>query len=86
MEVKINAEPVDPKEDAKYGDYDEWEIDSAVNTLIEAEQIKADKDKMKYVYPILQEKLNKTKTAIDSLAKLKDVIKEKANATDQTKG
>jgi hypothetical protein len=78
MEVRINAQPIEgPEKEKKYGKFDEWEIKCAVDDLIKAEEIKNDKEKMKYVYPLLQEKLGKTKAAIDSLEKLKSVAKEK---------
>jgi hypothetical protein len=62
MEVKVMAEPVDSKEpeDKEYGPYEKWEIESAVRCLIEAEEIKADPDKMKYV-KMCMEKQNKAR-------------------------
>jgi hypothetical protein len=78
MEVKINATPVDAKEEKKYGKYDEWEINCAVRTIIEAEEIKADAEKMKYVMPLLKEKAEGMKKAISSLQDLRDLAKSKA--------
>ena len=83
MEVKIQAIPIDKVEEKKYGKFDEWAIDSAVRTLLEAEEIKQDKEKMKYVHPLLQEKMDKTKKAIDSLEKLRSVAKEKRDGTGE---
>lgn len=82
MEVTINATPVENEKEKKYGKFDEWEIKCAVEDLLKAEEIKADKEKMKYVYPLMQEKLDKTKKAIGSLEKLNEVIKAKREAPD----
>lgn len=41
------------KEKKEFGKFCRWEIESAVRTIIEAEQIKLDKEKMKYVLPML---------------------------------
>lgn len=49
------------KESKKYGKYEEWEINNAVHTLIEAERIKLDKDKMKYVQPELEKEVKALK-------------------------
>lgn len=79
MEVKISgATAVDKDAEKKFGKFDEWEINCAVRTLIEAEEIKADSEKMKYIRPLLEEKLQKTQKAITSLADLKEVAKAKA--------
>jgi hypothetical protein len=55
------------KEDEKKGKPDQWEIDSWIRTLTEAEEIKSDPKKMKYVQPALNKKVK----AIMSLADLK---------------
>lgn len=78
MEVKINATPVDAKEEKKYGKYDEWEINSAVRTIMEAEEIKNDPEKMKYVKPLLQEKAQSMQKAINSIQDLRDIAKSKS--------
>lgn len=67
MEVKINATPVDSEKSKKYGKFDEWEINSAVRTIMEAEEIKADAEKMKYVGPLLKDKCKQMKKAISSI-------------------
>lgn len=82
MEVTINATPAEDKTEKKYGKYDEWEIKCDVDCLLKAEEIKADKEKMKYVGPMLMEKMDKTKKAINSLDKLKELIKAKNEAPD----
>lgn len=68
MEVKIHAEPVNAKEEKKeYGKFDKWEIESAARTLVEAEEIKADKEKMKYVKMCMTKKHAAEKKAIESI-------------------
>jgi len=68
MEVVIQAQPVDKKEEKKeYGKYDKWEIESAARTLVEAEEIKADKEKMKYVAMCMKKKHAAEKKAIESI-------------------
>lgn len=65
------------KEKSKYGKYDEWEIKDAADTLIRAEDIKSDKEKMKQVRKCLDEKFKDTKKAITSIQGLKDAYNEK---------
>ena len=79
MEVKINATPIESdKDEKKYGKYDEWEINCAVRTIIEAEEIKADAEKMKYVGPMLEEKAAGLKKAITSIQDIRDLAKSKS--------
>lgn len=65
----------------EYGKYDRWEIEGAVRTIIEAEQIKLDAEKMKYVLP----ELEKQKSAIDRASSVVEILygtqntKEKSN-------
>lgn len=78
MEVKVMGEPVKGEEkEKKYGKYDEWEIESAARTLVEAEEIKADAEKMKYVKMCMEKKYGAAKKVIASLDDLKKVAKEK---------
>jgi len=57
---------------------DKWEIDSWKKTIIEAEEIKADPEKMKHVMPLLQ----KTVKAIKNIEDLRSVAKEKMSQDD----
>lgn len=76
MEVKIHAEPVESKEEKKeYGKFDKWEIESAARTLVEAEEIKADKEKMKYVKMCMGKKHMAEKKVIESLDDLRALAK-----------
>lgn len=76
MEVKIHAEPVESKEEKKeYGKFDKWEIESAARTLVEAEEIKADKEKMKYVKMYMGKKRMAEKKVIESIEDLRKVAK-----------
>lgn len=49
---------------------DEWEIDSAMDTLVRAEEIKKDKKLMKAIYP-------KMKKKISSIEELKELYNDK---------
>lgn len=69
------------KEKSKYGKYDEWEIRDAADTLIRAEQIKGDAEKMKQVKKCLDEKEKDTEKAITSIQGIKDKYKEKYGDT-----
>lgn len=64
------------KEKKKYGKFDEWEISSAVDALIRAEEIKCDKEKMKYVGPLLEKRFKETKRTITSIQGLREKYKE----------
>lgn len=63
------AETIEIKKE-KYGKYDSWEIESAVDTIVKAEEIKLDKDKMKYVLPILE----KRKRALDNTISVAEIL------------
>lgn len=82
MEIKVIKESEEGKE-KKYGKFDDWEIDCAVDALIRAEEIKNDSEKMKYVEPLLKEKLEKTKKAISSLTGLKAAAKERIKEIEE---
>ena len=55
--MKIEIENVTKESEKEYGKYDKWEIDTCVDTLIKAEEIKADPEKMVYVKPLLEKKM-----------------------------
>jgi hypothetical protein len=79
----MNSQPVTVKEQKKkYGKYEDYEIESAVRTIIEAEEIKADKEKMKYVLPLLEKKAKGMKKAITSLDDLRSARQELAENDD----
>jgi len=69
-------EMVEKKKDGKYGKYDDYEIENAARTITEAEEIKADKEMMKYVETCLNEKSSATKKAIKSIADMRDRYNE----------
>jgi hypothetical protein len=76
MEVVVQAQPVEKKEEKKeYGKYDKWEIESAARTLVEAEEIKADKEKMKHVKMCMEKQYGASKRAIESIADLRALSK-----------
>lgn len=58
------------KEKKEYGKFDRWEIENAVDIIIKAEQIKLDKEKMKYVLPLLE----KQKKALDNASSAAEVL------------
>lgn len=67
---KMSDETKVEKEKKEFGKFDRWEIESAVRTIIEAEQIKLDKEKMKYVLPMLEEQ----KKALDKASSAAEVL------------
>ena len=75
MSEEITTEEKEKKE---YGKFDRWEIESAVETIIKAEQIKLDKEKMKYVLPLLE----KQKKALDNVASAAEVLYGKQDKED----
>jgi len=77
MEVKVQAEPVKEKKEKKeYGEYDKYDIESAARTLREAEEIKADKKKMKYVSKCLEKDLTAAQKAVGSIQGMRDKYAE----------
>jgi len=80
MEVKIDATPV--KEGEKKDTPDKWEIESWCRTLVEAEEIKADKDKMALVKPMMAKKA-KAFSKISSLDDLREVANKKIKKEEE---
>jgi hypothetical protein len=62
------------EEESKYGKYSEGEIECAVNTLVEAEEIKKDSEMMKYVAECMQEKADAFKGVISSLDEIDKIM------------
>ena len=71
MSETISAE----KKTKVYGKWDKWDIESAARTLEEAEEIKADKEKMKYVEKCLKKKIESTKKAYKSISDMREEYK-----------
>jgi len=71
MEVEIEMGG-DKKKKKEYGKYHKYEVERWVDVLMEAEEIKKDAEKMKYV----QMCADKKKKAISSIADLKAKAKE----------
>lgn len=69
IEVKVMGEPAEKEE--KKG-YDEWELECKARTLMEAEEIKADKELMTALQPYLEKKAK----AITSIAQLREKAKK----------
>jgi hypothetical protein len=66
------------KKEKEYGEYDKWEIESAARTILEAEAIKADKEKMKYVAECLKKQFEAMNKTVGSLSELKAIAKKKS--------
>jgi len=60
----------------KYGKYDDYEVEGWARTLMEAEEIKADKEKMKYVQMCIEKK-KKAINSIDDLRSKREELMEK---------
>ncbi|MBE7713710.1 MAG: hypothetical protein E7Z87_08195 [Cyanobacteria bacterium SIG26] len=58
------------KEKKEFGKFDRWEVMNAVDTIIRAEQIKLDKEMMKYVLP----ELEKQKQALDRASSAAEIL------------
>lgn len=81
MKVEIEASIPSEEKEKKYGKYEEWEIKCAVEDIIRSEAVKKDAEKMKYVLPLLKEKMEGVSKAITSLEQLKAVAKEKIKSS-----
>lgn len=60
------------KEKSEYGNCSEYDVKCAVDTLIKAEEIKADSELMSYVKPLLEAKLKGAQSAISSIKDIKE--------------
>ena len=81
MEMKVCGEEVE-KEDSKYGKFKEYEIKDAARTIIEAEEIKKDKEKMKYVKICLENKSEAASNAIKTIADIRKAADDMPNDDD----
>jgi hypothetical protein len=78
MKVEVEVEGgAEIKKDKEYGKYDKWEIESAMRTLIEAETIKKDSEKMKYVAECMREQADQMSEVVNSISDLKKLAKKK---------
>jgi ribosomal protein L14E/L6E/L27E len=85
LEVELSEKKDGKKEEKKeYGKYDKWEIESAARTLVEAEEIKADAEKMKYVKLCMEKKHTTEKKVISSLEELRAAAK--GSEEDESEG
>lgn len=75
MEIKIEVEKVEEKKD----EYPEYEVCAAVDTLLKAEEIKQNPELM----ALVKEKMDKKKSAINSLSKLKTIAAKKIKEMDE---
>jgi len=60
----------------KYGKYEDYEIEGAARTIQEAEEIKADEEKMKYVSMCLKEKCEAAEKAVKSVEDIRKAYSE----------
>lgn len=73
MKVEVHGTPVEEKEKkGEYGEFDKWDIEQAARTLREAEEIKADKKKMKYVSKCLKKDLKAAEKAVSGIQGMRD--------------
>lgn len=84
MQVKIHAEPIEggKEEKKEYGKFDKWEIESAARTLVEAEEIKANPEKMKYVKMCMDKQFGATKKVIESIDDIRAIAKGEPEDSD----
>ena len=68
----------------KYGKFEDYEIESAARTIQEAEEIKADPEKMKYVSTCLKEKADAAKKAVKSIQDIRDAYNEMDSDSDRS--
>ena len=78
MEMVVRGESVEEekKEKKKYGKFEEYEIKDCARTIVKAEEIKADKEKMKYVKMCLEEKAKAATKAVKSIQDIRDAAKD----------
>jgi hypothetical protein len=82
VEIEVESEGLKSKP-KKYGKYDEYEIENAMRTLMDAEKIKADKEKMKYVKQCMAEQKGHIESTIGSMDDLK-AAREKAYEDEES--
>lgn len=84
MDMMEKEMPGEEKEEkSEYGKYQEYEIKSAVRCLQEAEEIKADPEKMKYVKMCMKEDLAGLKKSLKSISSLDDVRQARQELPDK---
>lgn len=69
----------------KYGEWDKWQVEDWARSIQTAEEVKADPEKMKYVLPLLKEKvkgLESLKQSISSIDDIRAIAKSKAPMDD----
>jgi hypothetical protein len=64
------------KQPKKYGKFEYFEIESAADAIIRAEEIKADPEKMKYVKECLKKRGEATEKAVSSIDEIRQARQE----------
>jgi len=73
--MELEEKEMESEKEDSGGEYDKWELQSCVDTLIRAEEIKADKAKMAAIKPLMEKKLASLKKAFGGVGSLEDVKK-----------
>ena len=68
MEEKKNQAPK-----GKYGKFEDYEVESAMRTMMEAEAIKKKPDMMKAVHKCMMDKMKEMKTVMPKITSMKDM-------------
>lgn len=76
--MEMDEAVTEKKQKKEYGKYDKWEVEGWVDTLMQAEEIKKDAEKMKYVSMCAKKK----KKAIESIDDLRSRAQEVAEDED----
>lgn len=66
--------------------YEKWEVEGWVRSICEAEEVKADPEKMKYVLPLINEKvksMDAVKKSISSIDDIRKIAKDKMSDSEE---
>jgi len=74
--IEIEIEGKGKKESKEYGKYDKYEVESWVDTITKAEELKMDDEKMKYIKMCMDKKMKATESAYSSIDDLRKKVKE----------
>jgi hypothetical protein len=85
-ESSPELESVKEDKSDEYGEYDKWQVEDWARAIQTAEEVRASPEKMKYVLPLLKEKvasLESLKSSISSIADIRAIAKSKAPMDDE---
>ncbi len=81
--IEIEVKGKDKEKEKEYGKYEDYEVEGWARTIMEAEEIKNDPEKMKYAKMCMDKKMKAMESAYSSIADLRKKAKELSSKDEE---